>query len=34
MLAVSDRILKRVRGKSRGWVFTPKHFSSFGRAAQ
>jgi hypothetical protein len=30
MLAVSDRIMKRVRGKGRGWVFTPKHFVDFG----
>jgi hypothetical protein len=25
-----DRILKRVRAKGRGWVFTPKHFVDFG----
>jgi hypothetical protein len=25
-----DRILKRVRAKGRGWVFTPRHFVDFG----
>jgi hypothetical protein len=30
MPAVPDRIMKRVRGKGRGWVFTPKHFVDFG----
>lgn len=30
MSAVSDRIMKRVRGKGRGWVFTPRHFIDFG----
>lgn len=30
MSAVTDRIMKRVRGKGRGWVFTPKHFVDFG----
>jgi hypothetical protein len=27
---MGDRIMKRVRGKGRGWVFTPKHFVDFG----
>ena len=30
MSAVADRIMKRVRGKGRGWVFTPKHFLDLG----
>ena len=30
MSAIADRIMKRVRGKGRGWVFTPKHFVDFG----
>src|SRR3546814_5510259 len=30
MSAVADRIMKRVRGKGRGWVFTPKGFIDFG----
>jgi hypothetical protein len=30
MPAVAERIMKRVRGKGRGWVFTPKHFVDFG----
>lgn len=30
MSAMADRIMKRVRGKGRGWVFTPKHFIDFG----
>lgn len=30
MPAMADRIMKRVRGKGRGWVFTPKHFVDFG----
>lgn len=30
MSAVADRIMKRVRGKGRGWVFTPKSFIDFG----
>ena len=30
MSAVADRIMKRVRGKGRGWVFTPKNFVDFG----
>jgi hypothetical protein len=27
---MADKIMKRVRGKGRGWVFTPKHFIDFG----
>lgn len=30
MTAMTDRIMKRVRGKGRGWVFTPKHFVDYG----
>lgn len=30
MLSIADRIMKRVRGKGRGWVFTPRHFIDFG----
>jgi hypothetical protein len=30
MPAMADRIMKRVRGKGRGWVFTPKDFVDFG----
>ncbi len=30
MTAMTDRILKRIRGKGRGWVFTPKHFIDYG----
>lgn len=30
MSAVGDKIMKRVRAKGRGWVFTPKHFIDFG----
>jgi hypothetical protein len=30
MSAVAERIMKRVRGKGRGWVFTPRHFVDFG----
>ena len=30
MTAMADRIMKRIRGKGRGWVFTPKHFIDFG----
>ena len=30
MSAVTDRIMKRVRGKGRGWVFTPRDFIDFG----
>jgi hypothetical protein len=28
--AMADRIMKRIRGKGRGWVFTPRHFLDFG----
>jgi Family of unknown function (DUF6088) len=27
---MTDRIMKRVRAKGRGWVFTPRHFIDFG----
>ena len=30
MSAMTDKIMKRVRAKGRGWVFTPKHFIDFG----
>lgn len=30
MSAVANRIMKRVRAKGRGWVFTPKSFVDFG----
>ncbi|MEO6217379.1 MAG: DUF6088 family protein [Sphingomonas sp.] len=30
MSAMADKIMKRIRGKGRGWVFTPKHFLDFG----
>lgn len=30
MSAVADKIIKRVRGKGRGWAFTPKDFIDFG----
>lgn len=30
MTAMTDRIMKRIRGKGRGWVFTPKHFVDYG----
>lgn len=30
MTAMVDRIMKRVRGKGRGWAFTPKDFIDFG----
>lgn len=30
MPAMADRIMKRIRGKGRGWVFTPKHFLDLG----
>lgn len=33
MSSVTDRILKRARGKGRGWVFTPRHFVDFGTRA-
>jgi hypothetical protein len=29
-LPMADRIMKRVRAKGRGWVFTPRHFVDFG----
>lgn len=28
--SMTDRIMKRVRAKGRGWVFTPRHFIDFG----
>ena len=33
MTAVTDKIIKRVRGKGRGWVFTPKDFLDLGTRA-
>lgn len=30
MPPMADRIMKRVRAKGRGWVFTPRHFVDFG----
>jgi hypothetical protein len=33
MSAVADRIMKRVRGKGRGWAFTPKNFLDLGTRA-
>lgn len=30
MSAIANKIMKRVRGKGRGWVFTPKDFIDFG----
>jgi len=33
MTAVADRIIKRVRGKGRGWTFTPKDFLDLGTRA-
>jgi len=33
MAAVADRIIKRVRGKGRGWAFTPKDFLDLGTRA-
>lgn len=33
MPAVGNRIMKRVAGKGRGWVFTPKHFADLGTRA-
>jgi hypothetical protein len=30
MSAMAEKIMKRVRAKGRGWVFTPKHFIDFG----
>jgi hypothetical protein len=29
-IPMTDRIMKRIRGKGRGWVFTPKHFIDYG----
>lgn len=33
MSAVADKIIKRVRGKGRGWTFTPKGFLDLGTRA-
>ena len=33
MAAVADRIINRVRGKGRGWAFTPKDFLDLGTRA-
>ena len=33
MSAVADRIMKRVRARGRGWVFTPRDFIDFGTRA-
>lgn len=33
MSAVADKIMKRVRAKGRGWVFTPRDFIDFGTRA-
>jgi hypothetical protein len=33
MAAVADRIINRVRGKGRGWAFTPKDFLELGTRA-
>ena len=30
MSAISDKIMRRVRAKGRGWAFTPKDFIDFG----
>ena len=30
MIAIADKIIKRVRGKGRGWAFTPKDFLDLG----
>lgn len=30
MTAIADKIMKRVRGKGRGWVFTPRSFLDLG----
>lgn len=30
MTVMADQIMRRVRAKGRGWVFTPKHFIDFG----
>jgi hypothetical protein len=31
--AITDKVIKRVRGKGRGWVFTPKDFLDLGTRA-
>jgi Family of unknown function (DUF6088) len=33
MNSVRNQIMKRIRGKGRGWVFTPKHFIDLGTRA-
>ncbi len=33
MAAITDKVIKRVRGKGRGWVFTPKDFLDLGTRA-
>lgn len=33
MASVGDKIIRKVRGKGRGWVFTPKDFIDFGTRA-
>lgn len=33
MAAVADRIINHVRGKGRGWAFTPKDFLDLGTRA-
>lgn len=33
MTAVNDRIIRKIRAKQRGWVFTPKDFLDFGSRA-
>jgi len=30
MSVMADQIMKRVRGKGRGWVFTPSHLIDLG----
>jgi hypothetical protein len=30
MSSIADQIIRRIRGKKRGWVFTPKDFSDLG----
>src|SRR5690349_6053062 len=30
MPAMADKIMKRIRGKGRGWVFTPRYFIDLG----
>ena len=34
MPAVTEKIMKRVRGKGRGWAFTPKDFLDLGTRAR